>query len=777
MENFEENYEMNEPEKEETKENKKTSVFDKFKSVFSKKGKEENLTSSQTETDDVATEFAVVGENAKKAITLDKQAKIMPLIVFAIGALLMLLEWIIGLNIVSLVCAVYMIAVSVIIMVALIWKKKVYLWYLLGYMCVSFGVFSFYVVAGADAGFGAFVDCVPGFASSAHQFWQGAGNFGTRLLGNFLMCSPAFLLIVGLFVLVACWKKQGNVAVKNGIAYTLATCLILMSVIFVFIMNLRANPRVFNMQKGHDEYLKNVKKNAKEGSPNVLFVLMDDMGYGDSSFNANKAGITPSFQTPNIDSIAENGADFENFYTNYSVCSPSRFSAMTGRYPYRGYADNVMYPTVNSIAPFAKSRVLNSVEMGANCDGMLGDEVTMAEAFKAAGYNTGAFGKWHLGDYGQYLPTNQGFDYFYGSHHINDNSPYYHVREGGELGQGNYQIEVGADIDQSNNSELIHNEINNWVTAQADKDTPFFAYYASPWPHGPVHAGYDFQGKSGAGIYGDCLMEFDYYLGKLFDTMKEKGIFDDTIIVFTSDNGPALQGSANELRGGKYTPYEAGQKVPFYMQWNNAPSEYANLQNNSEQNTVTASANMADLFPTFAKMCNITNTNESITGYMPSDVDRDIDGVDMTPLLKDTTNSVFVHDINHPILHMKREQIKAIQYNMTKEQVLDSVKGYTQGTNHSLQTGNEADYANLPFIKNNNYLNWKYIRKYGNDNPAFFNMSRKKWLICLTDDTSESYQRAGMFPTIAEQMDKTMTDWTKKFKDNRRGIYKNYYKK
>ena len=162
---------------------------------------------------------------------------------------------------------------------------------------------------------------------------------------------------------------------------------------------------------------------------------------------------------------------------------------MTGRYPYRGYADNVIYPTVDSTSVFASTRVFNSVELGGNADGMLGDEITMAETFKSAGYTTGLFGKWHLGDYGEYLPTNHGFDYFYGSHYVNDMSPFYHVRE--ENGQ--YTIARGTDElkDQSNATKWIHDEISNWITEQAKSDQPFFACYTSPWPHAPVFAGND----------------------------------------------------------------------------------------------------------------------------------------------------------------------------------------------------------------------------------------------------------------------------------------------
>lgn len=707
-----------------------------------------------------------------KGVKLDKKFDIFSGILFSIGILIMLLQWILGLNIMAIIGALYMCIVSALIAVFAITKKQVKLWLLIGYVAVSFGIATHFIFNGADAGWGAFTSGLTGFFSGDHPLWQGKGNFGTRLAGNILISAPAFLLILGIYSTVAFWSKA-TAKIKHSLVSALCIFLMVMSVIFVFIMNLRSDPKVFNMSDGHDEYLGNIKKNANSNSPNVLVIMMDDLGYGDTGYNARKAGRTPSFETPNIDWIAESGLDFDNFYSSYSVCSPARFAFMTGRYPYRGYADNVMYPTVNTLSPFSSTRYFNSIEMGANVDGLLGDEVTVAETFKSAGYATGAFGKWHLGDYGQYLPTNQGFDYFYGGHSVNDMVPFYHASEE----NGEYSIVRGTnDLDQSEATKLIHDKTTEWITERANNDESFFAYYATPWPHAPLYAGYDFQGTSGAGLYGDCVTEFDYYLGELFNTMEELGILDDTIIMFTSDNGPALQGSANELRGGKYSPYEAGQKVPFYMRWGNN-SLYSNDPNDKTARTISAPAMLADIYPTLAQICNITNNDETIKGYLPSHVDRELDGVSMVPIIEDMTKSVFIHDINHPILHMKREKIQAIQYSITKEQVLNSVSGYTQSGNHTVQTSNEADYAEMPFIRDNAYTTWKYFKKYKNDNPEFFDKTRKNWLICLTDDASESYQRAEVFPDLAKQYSNALSDWKTKLKSNRRGIYQDYYKK
>lgn len=706
-------------------------------------------------------------QKAYREVVFDTAKKVLPLLVLSLGVVIMLLQWIIGLNIIVLIGAIYMMVCAVIITLGVIFKRRLYLWYLVGYVAVNFGIATYFIFNGADAGWGALINNGhTGFITSEHPLWQGEGNFGTRLAGNIIICGPTFLLILAMTLIVLKAKWSGKL--KTAITSAISVSLIGMSVLFVFTTNLRSNPKVFDMSKGHDEYLKNVNQ-KKADSPNVLVILMDDLGYGDTSYNARKAGMTPAFETPNIDSIAQNGIDFTNFYSSYSVCSPARFALMTGRYPYRGYADNVMYPTVNTFTPLASTRVFNSIELGANVDGVLGDEVTMAETFQAAGYSTGCFGKWHLGDYGQYLPTNQGFDYFYGSHHVNDMTPFYHTIEK----DGSYEIVKGTDtLDQSEATELIHNELTTWLDSQINQDNSFFAYYATPWPHAPVYAGYDYQGSTGAGIYADCVTEFDAYLGQLFQLLKDKGVYDDTIIVFTSDNGPALQGSTNELRGGKYSAYNAGQKLPFYIQWNNGGF--------TGGRTIEQIATLVDLYPTLVEACQITGKvgdNAAKANYLPSDVDRYIDGLSMMPLINDTTNTVFIHDKDHPILHMKREKVQAIQYTVTKEHVLESVARYTSTENHKVQTGDAAAYAEMDFIKNNDVLTWKYIKKYKNDNPEFFDKVRKNWFMCLTDDTSESYQRADVFPDLCKEYAARMEEVKKELKGNRRAVKKEYYNK
>ena len=670
-----------------------------------------------------------------KNISLDKSRKIFPMILMIIGLAVMAVQLGTRQNIVALASLIYCCVMSAVIFLSLIIKKKVYAHMVYGYAFVGLGLIIFHIIWGADAGFGAFCSGLTGWSSAENPLFAGEGSILTRLAGNLLLGLPAIASLLGLYFVA---KKSGmKSGVKIAVSAALSVLLMASSVLSVLTGNLRTKPVTERLWKGHDDYLDSIDKNT-QGKPNVLIIMMDDMGYGDTSLNG------AIYDTPNMDSIGENGLNFENFYSGYSVCSPSRFAALTGRQPYRGYADNVIYPTVSTVSPFAQTRVYNSFEMGNNVDGMLGDEITIAEVFQQAGYATGAFGKWHLGDYGEYLPTNQGFDYFYGSHHVNDMKPFYHVAEE----NGEYTIVHGTEEmkdengkkDQSKLTEWIHDEITTWITdTVTNSDEPFFAYYATPWPHGPVFAGDDYDGVSGMGTYVDCLTEFDTYLGDLFNTMEELGVLEDTIIIFTSDNGPALEGSTADLRGAKYLPYEGGQKVPFMIRWDNNGGLF------EAGGTRSNSATFVDFFPTLIELCGITAQGES--NVMPAD--RVIDGVSFVPVLK---NDSPVHTEEHPILHMKREDIKAIQYTVPSQTIKDMYPDY--------------DYD----VLDNEYLTLKYFDKAPNDNSAFFDKSRKNWLHILTDDYQENYNRTTVYPEVSAKMNEELKGIQQDFKNNRRGI-------
>ena len=660
-------------------------------------------------------------------MTFEKNKKIFPLITGIIGIVLFAAIFILRLNLACVAAVGYMCIMSAVIFLGLIIKKKVYLWNVIGYGAAGLGIILYYVIFGADAGFGAFTGGKAGWKSAEHALFAHSGNVLTRIGGNILIALPWICALVLLVIFAV--KK---IKLQKFLSVFMSVLLAGTTVFYVLTMNLRSDPNTERMWEGHDNYLKKVDRYSAD-SPNVLFILMDDLGWGDISRNG------AIYDTPNFDRICEEGVSFDNFYSSYSVCSPARFAALTGRYPFRGYADNVIYPTVDSLAPFASTRIFNSVELGANCDGMLGDEITIAEVFQNAGYDTACFGKWHLGDYGEYLPTNQGFDYFYGSHYVNDMTPFYHVREE----KGEYEIIHGTDElkDQSKATEWINEEMFSWLDTELQSEDPFFIYYASPWPHAPVYAGDDFDGKTGMGTYADCVTEVDHYLGLLFDKLEKAGELDDTIIIFTSDNGPALEGSTGLLRGGKYLAYEGGQKVPFAIRWAGGGLWDAG-------SVRSQSATSVDLFPTLIDLCGISS--DGTEHYLPSD--RKIDGVSMLPVLK---NDEVIHGGDSPILYMKREKLKAIQYTVPTSEILSQ---------------KEYETYSYDVLKDNEYIDFKYYQRIQNDNSAFFDKFRKNWLHILSDDEGENYNRTPVYPTVSEKMNGKMNEIMKDFKSNRRGI-------
>lgn len=306
-------------------------------------------------------------------------------------------------------------------------------------------------------------------------------------------------------------------------------------------------------------------------NPNIIIVFTDDQGYGDlGSYGAE------DFDTPNIDSLAYKGIRFTNFYVPATVCTPSRAGLLTGRYPKRSNLHKAV------LFPYSEG-------------GLSPKEYTMAELLKQGGYTTSIIGKWHLGHTEKFMPNNQGFDEFYGVPYSNDMDDYYYKDKDFQspplpLYRNKKLLESGPDQDYL--TKRYTEEAVQQIKDRSEK--PFFLYLAHNMPHTPLHASPAFRGKSKLGLYGDVIMELDWSVGEIIRTLKEEGIYENTIFVFTSDNGPEI-GSAKPLRGGKAETWDGGQRVPGIITW---PGKIpAGIVSDQMINTM-------DLFPTFAKITN-----------------------------------------------------------------------------------------------------------------------------------------------------------------------------
>ena len=343
----------------------------------------------------------------------------------------------------------------------------------------------------------------------------------------------------------------------------------------------------------HRAYLESINGLVGDTAPNVVVVLADDLGYGDLSSFGSKA-----IQTPNLDALAAEGVKLTNFYSASPVCSPSRFSLLTGRYSTRGFIHSVFFPSGTALGLY-----VNTFGFPRGIRGIPEDEITVAEALLSGGYSTGMFGKWHLGDRSPHLPTDKGFSYFYGSYYSNDMEPYAYYRNG--------EVAIEAPADQSTLTKVLTREVTEFIDRH--RQGPFFVYYASPFPHHPVHASDDFAGRSQAGAYGDCVEELDWSIGEIRKKLAESGIARNTLFVFSSDNGPWYQGSPGMHRGRKKNSFEGGQTVPFIAAW---PER---IPAGSE---VATPAMSIDLFATILTAAGL-----------PLPTDRIIDGKDLSKLL------------------------------------------------------------------------------------------------------------------------------------------------
>ncbi len=357
--------------------------------------------------------------------------------------------------------------------------------------------------------------------------------------------------------------------------------------------------------------------------PNVIVIFTDDQGYQDLGCFG-----SPHIRTPNIDRMAQEGMRFTDFYVGASVCTPSRASLLTGCYPERVGNLPVLFPKDKR--------------------GLHPNEITIADLLKTRGYATACVGKWHLGHLEPFLPTSQGFDTYFGIPYSNDMgidktmklAPDIVWREG--INEEKFRSGNGGGPPLMRNTEVIEcpadqatltrrytEEAIRFIKTSANQ--PFFLYLPHTMPHVPLYASPEFEGKSAIGLYGDVLEEIDWSVGQILQTLKAEGLDEDTLVVFTSDNGPwhfknpdqhkvkgdthrRVGGSALPLRGAKFSTWDGGMREPTVMRW---PGR---IPAGTECQEVVGTI---DLLPTFAELSGTQAPQ-----------DRIIDGRSIVPIIE-----------------------------------------------------------------------------------------------------------------------------------------------
>ena len=358
----------------------------------------------------------------------------------------------------------------------------------------------------------------------------------------------------------------------------------------------------------------------REGPPNIVVIFTDDQGYGDLGCYGAR-----DFETPHIDRMASEGIRFTNFYVAHPVCSASRAALLTGCYSSRVSIHGALFP--------------NS-EIGLNPE-----EETIAEICKSKGYKTAMAGKWHLGDRPQFLPVKQGFDEYLGLPYSNDMWP-------AHPNNARYQFDRLPLIENDSVIDYFDTDQNRLTTLytekavtfiEENKDHPFFLYVAHSMPHVPLFVSDKFRGKSEKGLYGDVMMEIDWSVGQILETLRKEGIDKNTLVIFTSDNGPWLSygehgGSALPLREGKGTVLEGGVRVPCVMRW---PGK---IPAGAEQDEP---AMTIDILPTIANL---------IAAEQPK---KQIDGKDIWQLIMNDATATSPHEAYY--FYYKKNELQGMR--------------------------------------------------------------------------------------------------------------------
>jgi len=433
-------------------------------------------------------------------------------------------------------------------------------------------------------------------------------------------------------------------------------------------------------------YLESLEELPVEpAAPNIVFILFDDLGYGDLGITGSQA-----IATPTMDQLAREGVLLTNFYSPAPVCTPARAGFLTGRFPLRAGMPNVVFPTGSALGTLTM--------LGDNNKRIPAEEITLADVLGAAGYATGMVGKWHLGDRSPSLPNDMGFQEYFGALYSNDMTPFALYR--------NRDIEIESPADQTRLNEWYGNAATEFISEHSEE--PFFLYFAHNFPHIPLYRPKQDEGRSKAGLYGDVIEGLDDVVERIVATLKAEGIYDNTLILITSDNGPWYQGSPADNRGRKADTFEGGMHVPMIVHW---PSR---LEGGRELDGITMGT---DWFPTILDWLDL-----------PAPRDRIIDGNTLRYMLEDGAPSP-----NEYIYYFTGERLMAVR---------DSRYKY---------------HDERPII---------YVQP---DTPVSAGPPKGPWLFDMTLDFNESYDVSMLLPNETERLGQVLAEKREEMEENKRG--------
>ncbi len=467
----------------------------------------------------------------------------------------------------------------------------------------------------------------------------------------------------------------------------------------------------------------------KGRKPNIIVILTDDLGYGDLSCYGSRA-----IDTPNIDKMASEGVRFTDFHSSNAMCSPSRAGLLTGRYPHRTGVTWVFPAGEDTFSRkfirrlglmFGSVGALDTHGAKSIADGLPLSEITIAEALKIAGYQTACIGKWHIGDFvkdEKYLPRRHGFDYFIGFNGANDDWPVAFWRNEEELVK-----DIG--IDQAHYTGLFTQEAVDFI--ERSKDGPFFLYLAHKDPHQPCIPSEDFVNKSDAGRHGDTVEEVDWSVSEIVECLRRNGLEDNTLVLFTSDNGPWYDGSPGAHRGRKGQSFEGGYRVPMVAWWpGKIPAE-----------TVCVEPTMnIDFFPTFLHLAGLEQ---------PSD--RIIDGKDIWGLLTGTEEKT-PHEALFFFHYNELEGVRADKWKYFRY-INSYVNPVPLDKPHTLFGSIAGSYEYKPEGKD---ISVPALGSF----PLLYDMEL---------DPGENYNLMKKYPDIGKRMQELMERWEREFIKNPRG--------